>query len=197
MQVPTHVDITIRVELWKAHVLRQVITLLPMTRLKLVQVIRQALIDNPMLEEVPRAEDECTPTGEENAQRLTEADDMTNGQELYDSIWQECVPDDWASKAFPAQEFEETGARFTSEPAEAIVPDVIVMKSENEYQVVLNDEGIPRLRISNTYRRMLREGHLGQPEAKHDLEDKLRSAVWLIRSLRSDARRYIKSPIVW
>ena len=108
---------------------------------------------------------------------------MMDGQELYDSIWQECVPDDWASKAFPAQEFEEPGARFTSEPAEAIVPDVIVMKAENEYQVVLNDEGIPRLRISNTYRRMLREGQLGQPEAKHDLEDKLRAAVWLIRSL--------------
>ena len=44
VQVPTHVDITIRAELWKAHVLRQVITLLPMARLELVQVIRQALM---------------------------------------------------------------------------------------------------------------------------------------------------------
>jgi RNA polymerase sigma-54 factor len=75
------------------------------------------------------------------------------------------------------------GLRFTSEPAEAIVPDVVVMKVGNDYQIFLNDEGIPRLRISNTYRRMMREGQLGQPEAKHYIEEKLRSAVWLIRSI--------------
>jgi RNA polymerase sigma-54 factor len=75
------------------------------------------------------------------------------------------------------------GQGFSSEPAEAIVPDVIVMKVGQDYQVYLNDEGIPRLRISNTYRRMLREGQLSQPEAKHYLEEKLRSAVWLIRSI--------------
>jgi RNA polymerase sigma-54 factor len=75
------------------------------------------------------------------------------------------------------------GQCFTSEPAEVIVPDVIVMKVGNNYQVFLNDEGIPRLRISATYRRMLREGKLGEPNAKHYLEEKLRSAVWLIRSI--------------
>ena len=75
------------------------------------------------------------------------------------------------------------GLRFTSEPSEGIVPDVIVMKVGNDYQVFLNDDGIPRLRISSTYKRMLREGQLTQPEAKHYLEDKLRSAVWLMRSI--------------
>jgi RNA polymerase sigma-54 factor len=57
------------------------------------------------------------------------------------------------------------------------------LKVGQDYQVVLNDEGIPRLRISQTYRRLLRQGPLAQPEAKHYLEDKLRSAVWLIRSI--------------
>jgi RNA polymerase sigma-54 factor len=75
------------------------------------------------------------------------------------------------------------GQQFTSEPAENIVPDVVVMKVGEDYQVVLNDEGIPRLRISATYRRMLREGKLDEPEAKHYLDEKLRSAVWLIRSI--------------
>jgi RNA polymerase sigma-54 factor len=75
------------------------------------------------------------------------------------------------------------GQGFSSEPAEAIVPDVIVMKVGQDYQIYLNDEGIPRLRISNTYRRMLREGQLSQPDAKHYMEEKLRSAVWLIRSI--------------
>lgn len=75
------------------------------------------------------------------------------------------------------------GQQFTSEPAEDIVPDVVIMKVGDDYQVVLNDEGIPRLRISATYRRMLREGKLEEPDAKHYLDEKLRSAVWLIRSI--------------
>jgi RNA polymerase sigma-54 factor len=75
------------------------------------------------------------------------------------------------------------GQLFTSEPAEDIVPDVVVMKVGDDYQIVLNDEGIPRLRISATYRRMLREGKLDEPEAKHYLDEKLRSAVWMIRSI--------------
>jgi RNA polymerase sigma-54 factor len=75
------------------------------------------------------------------------------------------------------------GLRFSSPPAEAIVPDVLVLKVGQDYQVVLNDEGIPRLRISQTYRRLLRQGPAAEPEAKHYLEDKLRAAVWLIRSI--------------
>jgi RNA polymerase sigma-54 factor len=70
------------------------------------------------------------------------------------------------------------GLRFASDPAETIVPDVIVRKVGQDYQVFLNDEGIPRLRISATYRHLLREG-----QAKQYLADKLRAAVELIRSI--------------
>ena len=48
---------------------------------------------------------------------------------------------------------------------------------------VLNEEGMPRLRLSATDRRLVREGPWGEPEATHDLDDQLRAAVWLIRSL--------------
>jgi RNA polymerase sigma-54 factor len=75
------------------------------------------------------------------------------------------------------------GERYTSTPAEAIVPDILVLKVGQDYQVVLNDEGIPRLRISAPYRQLLREGALGQPDTKQYLEERLRSAVWLIRSI--------------
>jgi RNA polymerase sigma-54 factor len=85
------------------------------------------------------------------------------------------------------------GLCFTSESSEAIVPDVILMKVGDDYQVFLNDEGIPRLRISSTYKRMLREGQLNEPSAKHYLEDKLRSAVWLIRSI--EQRRQTMSKV--
>jgi RNA polymerase sigma-54 factor len=318
--------------------LQQAIKLLPMARLELVQVIRQELTENPMLEEVELAEDGETPAEEEDVQTPTEASEtLTDGKELYDINWQEYFPEDSEWKGLPSEEYEErfsyenavrapttlsehllaqllmattddverrvgaflignidddgylrgdldeamtetqtdratvervlaliqtfdpagVGARalceclliqirllglegslletivmeylpkleargamhltdvakeltktlhlsqdelamalrllrqldpkpgleFSSAPAEAIVPDVIVVKVGQDYQIFLNDEGIPRLRISATYRRMLREGQLSQPEAKHYLEDKLRSAVWLIRSI--------------
>ncbi len=75
------------------------------------------------------------------------------------------------------------GSQFSSEAAEVIVPDVIVLKAGDDYQVLLNDEGVPRLRISSGYKRLLREGRMGQPEAKHYLDEKMRSALWLIRSI--------------
>jgi RNA polymerase sigma-54 factor len=72
------------------------------------------------------------------------------------------------------------GLRFASEPSETVVPDVIVMKAGHDYQVLLNDEGIPRLRISATYRRLLRGG---QPDEKRYLGEKLRAAIEFIRSI--------------
>jgi hypothetical protein len=56
MQVPPQVDVEIRAEIWKAPVRRQLSTLLSMARRDLIQVIRQALLDNPLLEEVAPAE---------------------------------------------------------------------------------------------------------------------------------------------
>jgi RNA polymerase sigma-54 factor len=318
--------------------LQQAIKLLPMARLEIVQVIRQELTENPMLEEVALEEDGYTPA-EDDAPSPTDGaeDTVADGKELYDINWDDYFPEDWEWKGLPSEEYEERfsfensirtpttlnehlftqlvtvthdeverrvgaflignideegylrcdldeaqaatqvdratvervltmiqafdptgvgardlrdclliqlrflglegslaenivseylpkleargaahmadvakeltktlnlsaeeismalrilknldpkpGLRFTSEPSEGIVPDVIVMKVGNDYQVFLNDEGIPRLRINATYRRMLREGQLGQPGAKQYLEDKLRSAVWLIRSI--------------
>jgi RNA polymerase sigma-54 factor len=72
------------------------------------------------------------------------------------------------------------GLRFASAPSETVVPDVVVMKAGNDYQVLLNDEGIPRLRISATYRRLLRGG---QPAEKRYLGEKLRAATEFIRSV--------------
>ena len=185
VQVPPQVDITIRAEIWKAQVRRQVITLLPMAHRELAQGIRQALTDNPMLEEVTPPEDEDPRASQEHAPRLTaSADDLMGHQELYDNVWQACVPDGWDANGLPAQASKAPGpSEHSSGPPEVIVPDVIVKPVGHAYQVVLNEAGMPQLRLSQTYRRLRREDHLGPPEAKAYLDDKLRSAVWLIRSL--------------
>jgi RNA polymerase sigma-54 factor len=72
------------------------------------------------------------------------------------------------------------GRRFGGADSRYIVPDVVVHKMGTEYVVVLNEDGIPRLRVNALYRSLLRNSG---DEARAYVEQKLRSAVWLIKSV--------------
>ncbi len=72
------------------------------------------------------------------------------------------------------------GRRFGGNDSRYIVPDVFVYKLGGEYTVVLNEEGIPRLRVNSLYRSLLRSSG---DEARQYVEQKLRSALWLIKSV--------------
>jgi RNA polymerase sigma-54 factor len=72
------------------------------------------------------------------------------------------------------------GRRFGGADSRYIVPDVVVHKMGGEYVVVLNEDGIPRLRVNSLYRSLLRNNG---DEARAYVEQKLRSAVWLIKSV--------------
>ena len=77
------------------------------------------------------------------------------------------------------------GLLFSSERVDYVVPDLVVVKTEKGYDVVLNDDGVPNLRISPYYHNLLKTTKEGQ--TKEYLEDKYRSALWLIKSI--DQRR--------
>jgi len=80
------------------------------------------------------------------------------------------------------------GRPFASTENLYIIPDVFVVKLEGNYVVVLNDDGLPRLRINPYYKRLLRNKEPGSDLTKAYLEDKLRSALWLIRSIEQRNR---------
>jgi RNA polymerase sigma-54 factor len=63
-----------------------------------------------------------------------------------------------------------------------IVPDVYIQKVGEEYVVTLNDGAVPRLRIAGYYQRVLRDGNVGN-DAKEYLQERLRSARWLVKSI--------------
>ena len=65
-----------------------------------------------------------------------------------------------------------------------VISDVSVHKSGDEYRVTLNEEGLPRLKVSNTYRHLLTQ----DGEAKEYVQDKLRAAAWLIKSIHQRQR---------
>jgi RNA polymerase sigma-54 factor len=82
------------------------------------------------------------------------------------------------------------GRAYSGEEAQYITPDVYVHKMGDHYVTVLNDDGLSKLRISGMYRAALKNGEAGK--AKEYIQDKLRSAVWLIRSIHQRQRTIYK-----
>ena len=85
------------------------------------------------------------------------------------------------------------GRKYSDERTIYVEPDVAVRKIGDEYVIQLNEDGLPKLRISAAYRRMLRGGNgaIGEEAATY-LKDKMRSAVWLIKSLDQRQRTIYK-----
>lgn len=81
---------------------------------------------------------------------------------------------------------------FTTESPQYVTPDVYVHKVGEEYVVTLNDDGLPKLRISNFYRAALSGGNKGKDGAKDYITERLRSAQWLIRSIQQRQRTILK-----
>ena len=80
------------------------------------------------------------------------------------------------------------GAGYGTDESRVVIPDVYVQKVEDEYVVTLNDDGLPRLKISPYYKKMLgSNGALGA-ETKSYVQERLRSAAWLIRSVHQRQR---------
>ena len=82
------------------------------------------------------------------------------------------------------------GRAFSGEEPQYITPDVYVHKMGDRYVTVLNDDGLSKLRISGMYRAALKNGQAGA--AKDYIQEKLRSAVWLIRSIHQRQRTIYK-----
>jgi RNA polymerase sigma-54 factor len=75
------------------------------------------------------------------------------------------------------------GSRYNRSQSHYVIPDVYVVKVEDQYVAVLNEEGLPQLRISPVYRRLLEKGAENSDETRAYVKDKFRSALWLIKSV--------------
>jgi len=89
------------------------------------------------------------------------------------------------------------GRVYMPQDTQFVTPDVYVYKVGEEYMVALNEDGLPRLRISNLYKNILKgdtataAGKQGEG-AQNYIQDKLRSAVWLIKSIHQRQRTIYK-----
>ncbi|MEO5865434.1 MAG: RNA polymerase factor sigma-54, partial [Nitrospiraceae bacterium] len=84
------------------------------------------------------------------------------------------------------------GRPFTNTQNYVIIPDVFVVKNEGEWVVVLNDDGLPRMRISPYYKQLMGADESGSAETKAYLDEKLRAAQWVIRSIEQRNKTIVK-----
>jgi RNA polymerase sigma-54 factor len=81
------------------------------------------------------------------------------------------------------------GRSVSEEEPQYITPDIYVYKMDDQYVIVLNEDGLPKLRVNTFYKDSLAGG---ASEAKEYVQNKLRSAVWLIRSIHQRQRTIYK-----
>jgi RNA polymerase sigma-54 factor len=75
------------------------------------------------------------------------------------------------------------GRQFADEETRYVVPDIYVYKVGGEWVISLNEDGLPRLRVSPYYLEVLKRASQEDEENKVYLNDKLKSASWLIKSI--------------
>lgn len=74
------------------------------------------------------------------------------------------------------------GRSFHVGEAQYFVPDVYVVKVGGQFMVVLNEDGLPRLKVSSEYKEQLDTGMLKE-ETRAFVKDKLKGANWLLKSI--------------
>jgi len=75
----------------------------------------------------------------------------------------------------PGEEYQENSTQY-------VVPDVYVEHIGGDYVVRLNDDGLPKLRIGSFYRRILQD-QAANKGTKEFVDEKMKAAFWLIRSI--------------
>jgi RNA polymerase sigma-54 factor len=94
----------------------------------------------------------------------------------------------WAAEQIIVHLEPRPGRQYAGDEPQYISPDVYVYKVGEEYVIVLNEDGLPRLKVSQYYRDMLTDPGNGDSTAKDYIQNKLRSAMWLIRSIHQRQR---------
>ncbi|OPY18243.1 MAG: RNA polymerase sigma-54 factor [Syntrophus sp. PtaB.Bin075] len=86
------------------------------------------------------------------------------------------------------------GSVYNEEKIQAIIPDVYVFKSGDDYKIVLNDDGLPRLRISNFYKEIMGnvKGDSNSESGRKYIRERVQSATWLIKSIQQRQRTIYK-----
>lgn len=72
-----------------------------------------------------------------------------------------------------------------------VVPDVYIVKKNNAYEVVLNEDEMPAVKLNKYYLKMLKNGSLDKT-TKEYMEDKVKNALWFLKSMNQRKKAIIQ-----
>ena len=84
------------------------------------------------------------------------------------------------------------GKQFADDDTRYVTPDVYIQKMNGEWVITLNDEGLPRLRVSPYYLEVLQQQSKESAQAKTYLNERLKAASWLIKSIHQRQQTILK-----
>ncbi len=84
------------------------------------------------------------------------------------------------------------GLKYSADPEQYIIPDMVVDKIDGEYMVFVNDTNLPRLRLSRAYREVARDKNKFQGDSKEFIASKLNSANWMIHAIEQRRQTMLK-----
>lgn len=83
------------------------------------------------------------------------------------------------------------GLNYSKNSNHSITPDVYIIKKGDQYDIVLNEEGMPSLKMSSYYLALLKNAELDN-NTKEYIEEKVKNALWLIKSLNKRQKAIYK-----
>jgi RNA polymerase sigma-54 factor len=84
------------------------------------------------------------------------------------------------------------GLRYNKTEPKLIEPDVAFVKQGDEYLVLMNDEDLPQLRVSPTYRRLLHQNQGVEKDVRTYVKERYKSAVQLIKNIEQRRQTILK-----
>lgn len=84
------------------------------------------------------------------------------------------------------------GRLYNDDETIYVSPDIYVFKVGDDYEIVLNEDGMPKLKINNYYKEILSNKNSLEKNTKEYIHEKLKSAAWLIKSIHQRQRTIYK-----
>ncbi len=75
------------------------------------------------------------------------------------------------------------GRKFSTDEPAYIIPDIYIYKDGDGFKIVMNDDGMPKLKINRFYKETISHGRKISKDTKNYLNEKMQSASWLIKSI--------------
>ena len=84
------------------------------------------------------------------------------------------------------------GRTYSDNDTHYVTPDIYVYKVGDEYAIVLNEDGLPKLKVSGYYQQVLKKDSGESKDSKDYVKEKLKSAMWLIQSIHNRQKTIYK-----